>query len=381
MFLIRFATNIDFNIRMKNNRQLYFLLNFFVVFFHTIAIANEFSLDTIVHGTNSNRNTILSGEVTYTFEETVSATKSPEEIESIIDAEITKYLASQSQLDRGHPRVEASIESSTETLRLKIKELHEKREIKERRKYIFELRDNHGTLPTQNYRYRLEIQNIIEKEKTGPYAEYLGWNYQKLRVFDGTHQTLIHSTNFAKVGVQTSAVRMSSDEVNSYEHIELWGRSKPLIPLAEAILLNDENKDNPELYVITHKDSETPCQTPLARKLWIDPNRGLILVKEDLISSDQLIARTQYRKIQQFENGIWFPMEIEEVYLKGGIDPNSTIEPDNIGTRIKCVVQEVKFNHKIEDHVFEVDVPTNVVLMDLDYTPALLYLNGVLIGP
>jgi len=317
-------------------------------------VAYELTVSQIVEGLDQSREVIRTGEVRCLFHEIQYPMKSPEEIEKIAEAEISRRKGKWLIPPESDPQLKALFEEKAQSIRLGIQKRYGRWEMLEERKWIFALEGSHTLRPTKAYRYRLEIRNKKQIPRTGPIARYLGWNYSIIQVFNGEYQMRLEHTDFKDRNLDF-AIKFPAyggvEKVNRFEHIELLGRPwfKMTHFLNSLRILKKEIRDSIVQYLIeyTTQDKDTV-------KLWIQPERGFTVSRGELINSEgELRVLAIYDDYQEF-SGVWYPTNVTEIWLKG-IRPGEEIREENLRRQRHYKVLEARFNFPVDEETFTRD--------------------------
>jgi len=365
--------------KCRSKRKLLYV--HFIIFIGSIFInlagipifASDLTKEELIEGINIARNSIKSGHARFLVHKIRGAWKTPEEIDKIIKDKITRQTEEwKSHPDFGKPSLDAHFKDVIKGIPIVMKHAYGGWHKIEERNWFFVLYEDNRPKPTYNYRYRIEIRNKKRIDKSSSIGKYIGWDYSIVRVFNGSKQILLDST-WAGNGVCCDAASFPRDRVFSFPHVELFGRSYTQLEPLLVEIINKELSNGSVQYILKCRflgDSER------VEKLWVIPDKGFTISRREIYYNGKLEALIVNNDFKEFENGVWFPKEIIETQYKKGIGPDETPTSDNIEIQEKYILQEAEFNIDIDENLFNLSIPKNVILLDYEYTPPLQILDG-----
>jgi hypothetical protein len=334
------------------------------------------TLDEVIEGANAARGVVVTAVAEYRLTKTTSSKISPEQVQAIIDSNIAA-VRSQWNPPAGLAAsiADSLLQADTETRRLSLLQVLTSRTTIEDRQLTYD----EGAVAdgdARRYRYRLEVANLLPGPRNGPTAKYLGWTYTKTIVYDGRYQYLIKKTQFED-RTQIDVLRTERNGLSSLEQPSAWAR--PSIRLRResceevAVDVSEQTAKARVVKVTDGCDQDASCEE--YTKLWVRPDLGFTVEREERWSQGQLRSVKTYENMRQDRSGIWYPMVIEQSFYGG---EGSGQEPRD---HVRLEVLAVELNARLPEQSFDIDLPEDAILIDVDQQPPRLYRNGVLLGP
>ena len=302
--------------------------------------SEELTTNQLIAGVNQARNQIESGEMRLLITFDYEAKKSPEELQTWIQARQEEILREYPNPDEEEIREEELKDVLFEA------KWYAKRQEREESNVAFKIFDSDSLHYPKLFQYkmnqidRLELDLLSDEAEFSPPASFRVITYDgKTQSYEPLDEFPAHSVFFA-----------NRSKYRSFLYFHLYGRSAHRVP-SNAKLVGRETVTGVDCYVLEFRTPEgDPARPPWLVKIWVDPEKAFRVLKAESLSlsGDKQPPDTWTTIHEEFRQygDIWFPTVSRVIHRWPGGKLN------RVNT---FIVKEAQFNLEFPTDFFKVD--------------------------